>query len=466
MPPRGVAAIMDWDQQFKLVGVDLDHPAMQLTLPLVWEDEDGPRFVGTAFAVAPGLAITAEHVIGHGLKRQELRDGYKRAGAMFSLTALQMFEGRILPWVVDAIYASRSADVAFLRFQRPGWWGDEPGQLKPPCARLNFNPPSPGQELRLFGFPSSEVRDGVLYITPAECLARVKSVDLTTTESGLPESHIKLDGTILGGMSGGPSLDSDWNVIGVISCGWSFMDAHVALLWPAMAIQIDLFKTGSFPAINLFEEGPARAIGFQRVYVTSDNQARLAKVDRKNLVPIPHLAGDEHLQIALNFAASNAQKSLAEARVLLDQKPLNIDGLHRTLRSYFWELDAALRIALALSSLRNELAVDGTVDWDRLVAEWRHHVHDEKVLDEIAALDFSWHGVELFEVRTYAEYCRFGALPLMSLTGEGRNDYYLKQCWGNGSPVPLPGGLDRYLDSSRRFVQNLLCLSVRRVAGA
>jgi hypothetical protein len=274
-------------------------------------------------------------------------------------------------------------------------------------------------------------------------------------------------------MSGGPCFDSDWNVVGINSKGWSFFDgppqAYVALLWPAMRIEINPFKSGTFPAINLFNEGPARALGYRRVHVTSKGEARLANVDPADLVPLPLPARAEYLEGALNFAASNAKEALAEARVLLDKavrirygEPLNTNGLLRALRYYFWELDSTLRIVLRLAALRAGLTVDSPVDWDQFVAERRKQGADAEELDELAALGFSWHGVKLFEVRTYAELCRRGGLHLLQceISGEGRViNVMLEPCRKGGGQVHLPDGLDGLFDASRRFVRRLLRLS-------
>lgn len=461
---------MDWVEQFRLQDVDAGHPAMQVTMPLVSIHDGELQCIGTAFAVAPGLAITAEHVVDSWLYYQECRNGYKRTGATFSVVAFQWFEGKVYGWVVDAMYASRSADIAFLRFQRPGWWGDAPGQVRPRCARLNFNPPVPGNELRVFGFPNSEMKDGVLYVSPSECLARVRWVDLKTDKTMRPLSHVEVDGEIFGGMSGGPCFDRDWNVVGVNSKGWDFFDspplAYVALLWPAMRIQIDLFKTGAFPAIDLFKEGPARALGYRRVHVSSKGQARLANVDPDDLVPLYLPARAEHMEGALKFAASNAQEALAEVQVLLNKalsnaEPLNTNWLHRALRHYFWELDSMLRVALGLAALRAGLAVDSPVGWDQFVAKWRNQGADVEALDDLAALGFSWHGVDLFEIRTYAELCR-GGVPHLDCEISAEEQVIcvmLGPCRKGGLQVHLPDGLNRFLDASRRFVQSLLHLS-------
>src|SRR5580704_5125162 len=100
-------------------------------------------------------------------------------------------------------------------------------------ARLNLNPPSVGDKVRVFGFPNSELHEGILNIFPAECECRVQKVDVMTDKPSWykPLSHIELEGEIEHGMSCGPCFDKDWNVIGVNSLGWDGLQiAKVALL--------------------------------------------------------------------------------------------------------------------------------------------------------------------------------------------------------------------------------------------
>jgi hypothetical protein len=63
------------EAQFKLRGVTKDHPGHQVAMALVAEHDGLARSVGSAFAVAPGLAITASHVIDDCVNYREKRDG-------------------------------------------------------------------------------------------------------------------------------------------------------------------------------------------------------------------------------------------------------------------------------------------------------------------------------------------------------------------------------------------------------
>jgi hypothetical protein len=462
---------MEAEPQFRLLDVNFDYPAMQVAMPLVSNNSGVVRCMGTAFAVAPGLAITAYHVVDDWLRFEEETLGYRPSGAVVSVAALQWFNGQFYVWIIDEAYASPTADIAFLRFVRPSWWGDGLGQVKPRCARLSFNPPKVGDKLRVFGFPDSEIRDASLYIRPSASTVSVRNVDIKTTISIRPLSYFEVDGQIEGGMSGGPCFDLDWNVVGVNSKGWDFAGnespiGYVALLWPAMSTQIDLFKTGDFPAIDLFRDGSSRALGYKRVHAKSDGQTLLATVDPDSLIPMPYSSVAEYLEGSLNFAASNARAALVEARTQIanaydGSEPIDNNGLNRALRLYFWELDSAIRTALSLAAARLGLTSERPIQWEQLVAQWGKHGADAGTLDELGELGFSWNGVDLFEIRTYADLLRDGIpLVISDVSPDGKvNEIVMLPCWRDGEYVQLPDGLDRFLDSGRRFAQQLLRLS-------
>ena len=472
--------LTDWNERFRVRDVrDVSHAAMQVSLALVSEHHGEVQCIGTGFAVAPGLAITAGHVVDGWREYQAKKNREKCSESMFSVSAIQLVGEKVFQWRVDAIYGSASSDIAFLRFQRPTWWGNGPGQVIPPNARLNLNPPAVGDELRVFGFPESKVEEnGILIVSPSECVCRVLNV---AVKSDLPFryrpfSHIDVEGEILAGMSGGPCFDKDGNVVGVNSKGWDGQQlAHVALLWPAMKIQIDLFKSGEFPAVDLFKEGAVRAIGYRRIYVTPKGEARLAKVDPDTLKPLPPTGLTKSVADSLNFAASNAQDSLAELRAILGKayegaEALDTNAVLRCLRHFFWELEAALRLALLLAARQAGLAVQEHPSWETLLITWRKSTADAEILDELATLDFRWNGVDLFEVRTCDELSRSGVLPLLSVVSATAEQVpgapvqavvavILSECRKGGQQVSLPDGLDRFMDATRHFVRSLLRLS-------
>ena len=129
--------------EFVFQQIDGTCPGMQFAMQLISEVSGVATCIGSAFLVVPGLAMTAAHVVDDYLLTS---DGSATPGGP-ALIAIQLFEGRMLQWVVDAIYGSTACDVAFLRLLRPAWWGTDAGQVNPRCARLSFNPPSLGDRI-------------------------------------------------------------------------------------------------------------------------------------------------------------------------------------------------------------------------------------------------------------------------------------------------------------------------------
>jgi len=461
---------MEQAERYRLQAAQPSHPALRIAMPLVSDHDGDLRCIGTGFLVAPGLAITAAHVVEDWITHQQRRDGYKRLDSSLGVSALYLGDGKIWPWIVDAIYSSRIADIAFLRFARPPWWGDGAGQIRARCARLSFNPPAIGEEIRVFGFPGSDIRNDVLVVAPAESMAIVTQVDHKHDIRMRPAAYLHLHGEIEGGMSGGPCFDKDWNVIGICARGWSLSEgnplSYAALLWPAMNVEIDLFKTGSFPAIDLFKDGPTRALGYQRVHVTNTRAVHFAKTAPCDLEPLPPANDERASEAALNFAAANAQLALAEARSVLEDAvgsggALRTNDLLRALRHYFWELDAAIRAAVRLKAVRIGVDPGVTVEWETFAVAWRDRGPSPAIIDELTLLDFAWSGVDLFEIRAYAQLTRSANLPLTTVVSSPSGKVIavaLESCRRRGEQIFLPEGLDRFIDAGKAFVQRLLRL--------
>jgi hypothetical protein len=291
-----------------------------------------------------------------------------------------------------------------------------------------------------------------------------------------PTSYVELEGEIQGGMSGGPCFDSESNVIGAASRGWNFLDdtpsqsplSYVALLWPAMSIPIDPFKTGVFPAWDLFKAGTARAVGHRRLHVTGRGEVQLGVVDPDGLVALPLSTSKEHLGGALNFCAENARRLLADMQTMMNHAqtgtgPWDANFLHRALRHYFWELNSALRLAMRLAALHAGFALETEVGWEPFVAAWHGHGAEADIFESLESLRFSWFGIDLFEIRTYSALAMEDLLDIRSLSriSGSVSICALQPCRKGGQQVSVPDGLERYYEAARRFTRRLLRLSIR-----
>jgi hypothetical protein len=242
-----------------------------------------------------------------------------------------------------------------------------------------------------------------------------------------------------------------------------------------MKVEVDLFKTGPFPAIDLFKRGSSTALGYRRVHVTSKGEARFSHTDPDSLKPAGFLGPTEGLSGAIDFSGAGAEKALVELRATLAEAqngPESTDSNKtiRLARYCFWDLEAALRTAILLAARQMKLSVPEPPTWDQLLQALKEGAGAPKgdVFDEIATLEFDWNGVDLFDLRSYAELSRSGVLSVQYLFSvrEGKSvgpiiAATLEPPSRKGGPqLFLPDGLDRFVDGARRFVQKLLRLSV------
>ena len=467
----GEGQLQDEYVHFRLRDIPLSHPGLEVTMPLISVHGGEPRCVASSFIIGPGLGVTAAHVMYDWMHYQERAEGYLRPDTDTSVSAYQIFKGTMYRWVVKAAYAFERSDIAFLRFFRPTWWGEAPEQVIPPWARLNLNPPQVGDEVRVLGFPGSRIKNGVVQISPTESKGRITEITHNTDIRGRPLSHAHLEGEIAGGMSGGPCFDKYGNVIGVNSKGWDFHDvgpplSYVALWWQAMGIPIDFFDTGRIPILHLLRQLPTPPLGHRRVLVTSKGELLLGNVDPDSLQALPMQASDEVIDGWLGKADKDMQRALSEIDSWFALGPkdagyLDAKAIYASLQQFFWALESAALLAIRLAAVRARLEVANyPADWESFVAEWSSR-GDSDVSDELASLSFSWYGVELFEVREYANQARNGGLFIESeISPEGGiRAAMLLPCREGGDGVMLPHGLARHGAATIAFGRQLLKLA-------
>jgi S1-C subfamily serine protease len=135
--------------------------------------------IGSGFLLPGGVVVTNRHVI----------DQPRRV-------TVNTWDGRQLDADVTGIAVD--SDLALLQLE-------DAADL--PVARLRTRAVAVGEPLELVGFPEG----GPLTVTPGEALGMVDGQLL-----GEPADVIRIDATIRQGNSGGPVLDADGQVVGVV----------------------------------------------------------------------------------------------------------------------------------------------------------------------------------------------------------------------------------------------------------
>jgi Trypsin-like peptidase domain len=209
-----------------------------LVIALDWVANDRHHIWGSAIVVAPGVALTAGHVI------DQMRDRGFFAEAGGQLWAMSFHADRVELWRADSFTRVDVGDLSLLTLVRTTAASGPPGErpLRFSLARMAARMPGVGETISLVGFKAAEVSFEGRELMG---LALVGSVGQVTDQypqrrdsHGLPNPAIAVAARTVGGMSGGAAFDAAGHLIGVISSGLDEPPSFVSLSWPAIYVPI------------------------------------------------------------------------------------------------------------------------------------------------------------------------------------------------------------------------------------
>lgn len=185
--------------------------------------------------VAPGVAVTAAHVI------DEMRDRGFLAESGGQLFAVSFHTDRVELWRADSVTRVDIGDLSLLTLVRTTATAART-PLKFSLARMAARMPRVGETISLVGFKAAELSfEGRALMG----LALVGSVGQVTDQyprrrdsHGLPNPAVTVAARTVGGMSGGAAFDAEGHLIGVISSGLGGSPSFVSLSWPASYVPI------------------------------------------------------------------------------------------------------------------------------------------------------------------------------------------------------------------------------------
>jgi Trypsin-like peptidase domain len=218
-------------------------------MPLESYSVSGNRFAsGTAFMIAPGIAITASHNIPslfdqvgvHHDLHNEYRSNHRITQGRI-LAIQRVNEKEFLEWGVTHVHKCRfSSDIAILRLTLTH---EHPIDLQIHRAVLDLMPPELGTEIRAFGYTNTKIdshltEDHVFnfQMDPIESVGVVNEVFDKPRDAGMYNFPcITVNCNFPHGMSGGPVIKKGGGICGLVSGGWGDQEGVAALLWPCMA---------------------------------------------------------------------------------------------------------------------------------------------------------------------------------------------------------------------------------------
>jgi hypothetical protein len=189
--------------------------------------QDGWRNLGSGVMVAPGFVMTATHVV------EEVADDVETQRCGLWCVAVRE-GGTADAWLVRAMrFPETESDIAFLGAEPHSHIG-EGWQVS--CLSLTTRAPVEGEAVTVLGFrmstpspgDSASTIDGAPVLGVGELNAAVGHVARlhypVRDQWMAPYPVIEIACGSIGGMSGGPVLDRDGNLLGVLSTGMSHDD--------------------------------------------------------------------------------------------------------------------------------------------------------------------------------------------------------------------------------------------------
>lgn len=191
------------------------------------------RVHGSAVIIAPGVAITAKHVV------DEICGVPGLTGV---IGMVPRADGGITFWHATSYHPISNFDVVVMAIQPMTALEKLTDVYRP---TLHARVPRVGERLKVMGFREGtpQTREEPCALSLFEAVGPVTFVhnrgrDLTM----LPNPCVEVELDLLGGMSGGPAFDEAGRLIGIASTSYNSEDgrpAFISLIWPAIVWPFD-----------------------------------------------------------------------------------------------------------------------------------------------------------------------------------------------------------------------------------
>ena len=304
------------------------HEAGDSIVAVAKMEEEGFTIIGSGVMVGPGLLLTATHVLD-----EFPRDG---GGPVF-LTFLPHTARAWLPH--DHMTASGKSDVDETRRKvsdvslvsctlNSAEHKDFPLMLAPMQVAL----PLIGERLWAFGYRHQLIDNGAASISPIVSSGLVTAAFPHGRGERMPSPCFEVNMDTIGGMSGGPVVNSDGYLVGIVSSSLEGGPSYITLIWDALRFSVK----GTIPKLSISNE----------IHLLQANRLGLVKIKgkvvRKTWGDVVFTMSDEEM----NLFVDSSPPSLFEEQ----KTTLNSDELDDFIERWGYDIEKAAAHA-AIKSL-------------------------------------------------------------------------------------------------------------------
>jgi hypothetical protein len=191
---------------------------------------------GSAVLVAPGVALTARHVV------DEMRDNGFLGEAGGYLLALGFHNDGMVIWNADSFTSIDDSDLSFLTLVNATAQPANAAKkaISVNVATLAAREPLMGESISLVGFKAQETKFENLTHGRGAAVALLGSVGPVIDvyrkgrDRSRPNPSAGISAKTVGGMSGGAAFDAHGRLIGIITSGLGDETSFISLSWPSV----------------------------------------------------------------------------------------------------------------------------------------------------------------------------------------------------------------------------------------
>lgn len=232
------------------------HEAGDALAALALMDDCGPIILGSGVMIGPGLAVVATHVMeefkarnAHPVLLTFLPNGARAWLPCESSTSTRpsaFEEDRRVVSDVSLLSCTLNSE-AFEHY---------PLRLAP----LQISLPLVGERLWAFGYRHDALQDTAALVTPLVTSGVVTAVFPRGRGERMPSACVEVAMDTKGGMSGGPVVNANGDLVGIVSSSFDGGPSYVTLIWEALRIKVSS-RLPSFALMGDIDLFAARDLG-------------------------------------------------------------------------------------------------------------------------------------------------------------------------------------------------------------